>query len=445
MFRKNIAQLEAWKGKSFRKPLIVRGARQVGKTHLLQLFGESYFERSYVFDFEKQSNLLIPLFEDTLTPKSIIQSLSLHVGHQINIATDLLIFDEIQNCPRAISSLKYFCEEMPHAYICTAGSLLGVKLSSEAFPVGKVEYLDMYPMSYEEFLYATSNDMLIDIYRNFDFKPNSIPKVAHSQFWDLLKQYYVTGGMPEAIQAFINCGGNHMDGFMAARKIQKNLLRDYHADVSKHSGKLNAMHIISVLENIPMQLSTMVDASTRRFYFKDVIPGKKGFSSIEGPINWLVEAGLVYKIMINNRSELPIKSFCKPNIFKLMLLDHGLLAASLDLPPKSIILQNYGITKGYFAESMVAHELIAAGHEELYCWMERNCEIEFLQIIKNVPCPIEVKAGHRTQAKSLKQYISTYNPPRSVKITAQPFSITDARINLPLYLTGKLSPDLCFN
>ena len=438
MKRKKLEELIAWKHNKARKPLILRGARQVGKSHLLDVFGKSEFISSYHFDFEKQGDLLLPLFEKSLDPKTLLQNLSLFVKKQINPEKDLIILDEIQLAPRALTSLKYFAEEMPSLHICAAGSLLGITLSNESFPVGKVDYIDLHPMNFEEFLGATDNEMLLDIYTGFNSTTSIIPDVAHRQFWELLKQFYVTGGMPAAVQAFMDHGDALVDGFDAARSIQSNILRDYISDINKHSGKINAMHIAGVFSNIPIQLAHALDAGTQRYRFKDVLPRKKSFAEFDGPITWLEHAGLIHKIFINNRPELPLKSFCKSNTFKLMLIDHGLLAAALELSPNALILQDYGISKGYFAESFVAQELVTAGTSQLFSWSEQNSEIEFLQTYHDRIVPIEVKAGHRTKAKSFAQYLKKYKPPRAYKISSKPFSVEKGFISLPLYLAGKI-------
>jgi uncharacterized protein len=438
MKRDKFSDLALWKTKENRLPLVLQGARQVGKTHLLKTFGEECFEFCHHFDFERQADILLPLFGKTLEPAQLLQNLSLLSGRQINPGRDLVIFDEIQNCPRAITSLKYFCEDLKELHLCAAGSILGLSFSDQSFPVGKIEYLDLYPMNFGEFLEQQPNGMLKEIYHSVNSSQVNIPSVAHQQFWELLKCFYVTGGMPAAVKAFLNAGDSHVNGFNTARQIQENLLRDYMADMQKHCGKINALHIASVFKNIPLQLSQTVDESTGRYRFKDVIPLKKGYTELEGPIAWLEKAGLVHKSMINNRPELPLRSFCKPNLFKLFYFDHGMLAAALNLPIDAMILQDYGISKGYFSENFVAHELMASGAKQLYCWMENNSEIEFLQVICGKPVPIEVKSGHRTQAKSLMSYIKKYEPTMAIKISAEPYSRNGGRVNLPLYLAGKI-------
>ena len=225
-----------------------------------------------------------------------------------------------------------------------------------------------------------------------------------------------------------------------ARDIQKKLIAGYNNDFAKHSGKTNSMHIVSVFENVPMQLSTNLDGSVRRYRFKGVIPRKKGYAELQGPIDWLEKAGLILKVKVCKRAQIPIDSFCSNNLFKLFLFDIGLLGCMLDLPVNLIYSQDYGTTKGYFAESFVAQEFTASGVLKLYSWTQGTSEIEFLRIINDTLVPVEVKSGTRTQAKSLRQYMLKYSPQRAVKISAKPLNRQEGKAlqNYPLYLAAKL-------
>lgn len=426
-----------WKNSPTRKPLLLQGARQVGKTYILETFGKKEFSKHYLFNFEKNKNLNL-IFDKDLNPERIISELSISSGKRIDINTDLVIFDEIQECPRAINSLKYFCEDMPKLSLCSAGSHIGVKLSSDPFPVGKIEFLQLYPMNFQEFLNATEESMLIEIFESFN-KEKIIPEIAHIKLMDILKEYYITGGMPQVVSTYLSSRNNKVEAIKNVRSLQRDLMESYTKDFAKHAGKINSMHIISVLENIPMQLSKNIDGSIKRYQFKGVIPKKKSFPELQGPIDWLEKAGLVIKVKVCNRSELPLEAFCKNNMFKLLLFDIGLLGSMLDLPYNSILSQDYGIIKGYFAENYVAQELVASGVSKLYSWTERNSEIEFLQSIDGKIVPIEVKAGTKTQAKSLKQYIIKYSPEKTIKISGKPLEIkNNTLMNYPLYLAGKI-------
>lgn len=437
MQREVLKKLENWAIRSGRKPLILKGARQVGKTFAVTEFGRTHFQKCHVFNFEENKDVYA-IFEKNLDPRKIIDELSYVRQTPINIQKDLVFFDEIQECPRALTSLKYFCEDMPVLALIAAGSLLGIKLSDDSFPVGKVEFLYLYPMNFREFLVVNDSPMLVDAYDHASMD-NPIPEMAHQQLWRELLNYYVTGGMPQAVSTYLANKSDKMTAFTEVRTVQKFLVDSYSRDFAKHSGKTNSIHIVSVFENVPMQLSAQVDASTKRYHFNHVIPGKRGFAQLQGPVDWLENAGLVIKVHVCNRAEIPLKAFCKNNLFKLFIFDIGLLGAMLSLPVKSILEQDFGITKGYLAESFVAQEFLACSHDELYSWAERNSEIEFLTVMDGAVVPVEVKAGHRTQAKSLQQFLIKYSTQTAIKLSANPFSKTDRIVNLPLYLAGKVS------
>ncbi len=437
--------LKHWAQSRDRLPLVLRGARQVGKTYLLEELGEREFARHHRFDFERDGPRLCPLFEGDLSPKRLIRDLSLVVGEQVGREDGLIIFDEIQNCPRALTSLKYFAEELPGQAVCAAGSLLGVMLSGESFPVGKVAFLDLYPLSFAEFLHSSADEMLVKAYEELlgDERPSL---AVHDRLWDILKQYYVVGGMPRVVAAFLNSDFGDVDGYVTARTLQRGLLDTYMRDFNKHAGKVNAVHIASVFESIPRQLSANLDGSVQRYLFRDSVPGKRRFAELSGPIDWLVRSGLVYKVHICTRPELPLMAFTKPNIFKLFIFDIGLLGCMLELDPGTLVLQDYGQTKGYLAESYAGCELVSSGLRSLYSWTGRNSEIEFLVPRGGEVVPVEVKSGTRTRARSLRAYTDKYNPRRAIKLTANPFHPTGQPVrNLPLYCAGQLSEYLGAN
>jgi predicted AAA+ superfamily ATPase len=267
-----------------------------------------------------------------------------------------------------------------------------------------------------------------------------IPEIGHYQLWNILKDYYVTGGMPEAVNIYLKNKKDRFTAFEKVRTCQEMLLSGYFKDFAKHAGKSNAMHISSVFENIPMQLARNREGSVRRYQFKNAIPGKKGFAQLRSPISWLEQANLIIKIKVCNRAEIPIELFCKPNMFKLFLFDIGLLGTMLRIPVSKILSEDYGTAKGYFAENFVAQELTAAGKTPLYSWKERNSEIEFMHVKNEEIIPVEVKAGTRIQAKSLQQYIKKYNPKNAVIVSAKPPGRKgDSAVRyVPLYLAGSL-------
>ena len=432
-------KLHEWKEKEHRKPLLLTGARQTGKTYILKQFGAEAYPRCHYFNFEKNS-LLHTLFEQDFNPNRIIAQLSLFQEQPISAESDLIVFDEIQNCPKALASLKYFCEEAPGVNICAAGSLLGLHLGSMPFPVGKVEYLTLYPMTFEEALWNTENRLLITAYHE-GLETGSLSPLAHKKLLDVLFAYYITGGMPEIVAATA-LGGQNIDQrqLESIRTFQNDLLRMYESDIAKHAGQMNSMHIVSVLHAIPRQLSLTQDLSTKRFSFCDAIPGKKGFGPLQGPITWLKVASLIHTVGIVNQALVPLESYTKDNMFKCFLFDTGLLGAMLDLPPAQLLLQDYGTAKGYYAENYVLQELAAAGLR-VYTWKERNSEIEFLyQSREGTIVPMEVKSGNRTQAKSLKQYMLKYSPKKAVILSTRNMDISQERSTayIPLYYAGKI-------
>lgn len=428
-----------WKNKIDRKPLLLKGARQVGKTWLLKKFGEKHFQQYHHIDFERDKYQLSPVFDADLNPQTLIRNLSLVLNMKIDVENDLLIFDEIQNVPRALTSLKYFYEQMPALTVCAAGSLLGITLSDESFPVGMVDFYGLRPINFEEFVINYDKGFLYDTYLE-SVKTESISKAIHLKLLNILKEYYITGGMPEIVDAYLKRKTADASIFQHIRKKQTDLLKSYQSDFSKHSGKINALHITSVYENVPLQLAQNMDGSVKRFRFKHVVKGKKGFAEVSGPIQWLNNAELIIKVHICNKAEIPLRAFCRDNFFKLYLNDIGLLGAFLEIPPSSILLGNYGITKGFFIENFVASELIGTLDTPLYGWNERNSEIEFLIANDNMIIPLEVKSGIRTKAKSLQQYQKKYDPSLMIILSERSFSRPGSLIkNVPIYYAGKLT------
>jgi predicted AAA+ superfamily ATPase len=436
-------ELDKWRKSPSRKPLILKGARQVGKTYLLQSWGKNAFAKVHYINLEKNCDAA-KSFERDFDVSRIIRELSFTFGSNINTNTDLIIVDEIQECPRAITSLKYFCEDLPELAIACAGSLLGVKLSPEPFPVGKVDFLELHPMTFVEFLMAA------DTKNSLSYLPQAaldahIPLAVHNHLWDMLKVYFVTGGMPEVIGSFLGLGDTgpfvSPEKLERARKIQRAIITSYESDIAKHAGKLNATHIQALFRNIPSQIAAVHNESIRRFQFGSVMSGKKGFAVWEGPIQWLKNAGLVHQIKIANKSNFPLEHFTKPNMFKLVPHDIGLLGCMLDLPPAVILQQGFGTAKGYFAEAYVAQCLVAMApsdkEEQLYCWQEGEAEIEFVRNTGTALIPIEVKSGSRTKSRSLGEFVAKYHPPLAFRISAKPLSFDPNKktLNLPLALT----------
>lgn len=428
--------LTAWKSLPYRKPLILRGARQTGKTYILKEFGRQYFQNYHYINFEDDENLAA-FFVTNLSPGRIVNELQFYLDKAIDIQNDLLIFDEIQNCPRALTSLKYFNEEMPDAAVCAAGSLLGVTLSRESFPVGKVEFLDLFPMTYYEFLSAFGERKLAALIDDLDLS-HPLPIAAHQKLLEYWKKYLVIGGMPEAVKTFTALKANEFEAFKTVRGLQNNLIDAYMMDIAKHAGKQNTADIERLWRNIPAQLGRTQNGKARKFRFKNVLPGKKGYERLAGPLSWIESTGLAIRVSIVDKAGFPLSSFVKENRFKLYFFDIGLLGAVSKIMPAVLLNYEFGSYKGYIAENFIAQELQASGLKQLCCWEGKTSEVEFLLETDSGIIPIEVKAGKRTQAKSLKVYIERYNPAKSIVISSRNLEKSGSRVYLPLYAVDKI-------
>ncbi len=431
------AQLKRWQTQAPRKPLLLRGARQVGKTYALKNFGASAFPRYHYLNFEEMPQLA-KFFQTDLQPKRILNELGLFLERPIDVTHDLLIFDEIQACPLALNSLKYFAEQMSDLAICAAGSLLGVQLSDTPFPVGKVEFLDMYPLSFLEFLHASEESTLYDFLQQLTSR-DVIADPIHERLWRLYTIYLVTGGLPEAVQAYVDHRDDLFTALSEVRKRQKSLLSGYHADMAKHAGKQNALHLERLWDNIPKQLARTHDGTAPKFRFGGVLPNIKGYARLAGALDWLIAAGLVIPSGIVHKAALPLTAYTKENAMKLFVFDVGILGALSDLPPQTMLDSTYGSYKGYVAENAVAQAFRGAGVERLYAWSERTAEVEFLRVIDGDIIPIEVKSGWVTQAKSLRVYSEKYHPPYRVIMSAHNLRIDRHHgvHHYPLYLAGQ--------
>ncbi|MCH1430393.1 MAG: AAA family ATPase [Chlamydiales bacterium] len=443
MERKSLNQLISWKNSPNRKPLVLRGARQVGKTYLLQQFGKSEFNNCHYFNFEENKSLKA-CFQQSLNPEKILQELQFQSSREIELQNDLIIFDEIQECPQALTSLKYFYEKKPEIAICSAGSLIGVHLNEGSFPVGKVDLLDMYPMSFNEFLTALNETKALEFLKNWGIN-DSFPLSLHEKLWERLKWYFITGGLPEVVQVFLNHQDNLLVAFEKVRERQQQLLIGYLADIAKHSGKANAMHIERVLKSIPAQLSRSCDGSAKRFQFKGVVPKVDKYSRLVNSIDWLEAANILLKVSIVNKAAIPFIAYAKESRFKLLLFDVGLLGAMSALPPKTILDYDYGSYKGYFAENFIAQELLCSGFSQLYSWEEDRSEVEFIIERGGEIVPVEVKSGNITKAQSLAKFCSKYSCPKSVILSAKEPKYKENLLRAPLYMAGDLSNllDLC--
>lgn len=436
MYRHHSQQLISWKNAEKRKPLIIRGARQVGKTFSLKKFGREHFPAFHYLDFEEDPGLC-DIFEPDLRPERIISDLRFRLNTNINPSTDLIVFDEIQRCGRALTSLKYFCEEMPQLALCAAGSLLGVALTPDSFPVGKVSFLDFYPMSFSEFVFALDEQMLGRLLCEHNPR-DEYPEPAHQRLWQLWKEYLVVGGLPAAVAVFAAHHGNLFEAVGKVRTVQRDLVTAYLADIAKHSGKLNALHIERVWRSVPAQLARGQDGNAPKFKFRGVVPGIRGYDRLAGPIDWLEAAGLLLRTSIVETPCIPLSAFAGENRFKLYLFDIGILGALGGIDPRVFLEYDFGSYKGYVAENFVAQELTASGAVSLYCWTGRTSEVEFLFQRGSAVIPLEVKSGRSTRSKSLDVFEDRYHPAESFVLSARNAHRRGSRLYMPLYAAESL-------
>lgn len=429
-------KLQQWKQQKNRKPLILKGVRQTGKTYILQEFGKKSFSSVHYLNFEhnKQAN---HLFNSNFDPTRILHDLSFLFDKFIDPLKDLLIFDEIQACPAALTSLKYFAEQLPELALCCASSLLGLHLTDASFPVGKVDLLHMHPMCFAEFLEAQEDFKSLDILNTLTHK-DSISSIIHEHLWQQCKRYFIVGGLPEVVRTYIENKQDLYTALTLARKKQNELIYGYYADIVKHSGKVNAMHIDRIWRAIPSQLARSQPGSAGRFQFKGIIPGIDRYQRLANVIDWLQAAELIIKVPIIEHVELPLMAYTEESRFKLYLFDIGILGALADLSPKAILAYDYGTYKGYFAENFVAQEFIAKGISHLHSWQKDRAEIEFLSVIDDHIIPIEVKSGWVTRNQSLNKYAGKYHPPYRAAFSAKPFYIDlkNRYHHYPLYMVG---------
>ncbi len=418
-------ELENWKKSPRRKPLIINGARQVGKTYALKTFGKSAYKNTVYFNFEKEEKLA-QYFEDTLDPKTLIRFLSIHIEADIEPENTLLIFDEIQECPRALNSLKYFCEEANHYHVASAGSLLGVKIAKEkGFPVGKVNFLHMFPMTFLEFLAALGHEkMRQELEAIQSIQP--LPVTLHETLLGLLKLYFFIGGMPEAVADYVK-----NENIQTVREIQSEILDAYERDFAKHAPPNEVMNITTIWKQVHRQLAK----ENKKFVFAAIRKSARG-RDYENAIQWLLDAGLIHKSTNIETPKFPLSAYANTNIFKIFLSDVGLLGAQSNLSPKVVIDGDLLFTefKGALTENFIASEL-AAKNNDLYYWTsEGTAEIDFLLETDHEINPLEVKAGMSQKKKSLLVYNQKYNPTKLLRASSLNLKHDGDLYNFPLYL-----------
>lgn len=434
MYRELIKQLADWKDQEKRMPILLDGARQVGKSYLLKnLFGKVHFDKSIVLDFLEDPSLA-NIFKGQKTVSSIVENIQIQTGVDLDLKTDLLILDEIGECQEAVDSLKYFSEQAPNSFVCASGSNIGLL---DSYPVGKVQELKLTPMNFEEFLTAHENEHIVKAYQ--DKKRND---AIHAQLWNLYLEYNFVGGMPEAVKAWIDGDRSKINSLiLTVRTIQKNLIKGYVRDFGKFATSKNyALHIEKVFQNIPIQLAREINGSVKRYQFSNVIPKKKGYSDLSGPIDFLAKCGLVSKnYTIEGKPKSPLLSQISQSRFKLFLHDIGLLNCMLEITFQEIINQSLDF-KGYIAENFVQNEIISLGLKHTYSWKSSgDAELEFIAKTHNGEIlPIEVKSGKHTKAKSLSLFINNYEPKLAFKFVGTVGGFRDTSLKtLPLYYSRK--------
>lgn len=424
MYRYAIEKLDIWKNSKNRKPLIIEGARQVGKTWLMKEFGKKSYSKTIYINFDSNVQMA-ELFSVDLNIERIIMGLELYAGYKINPSNTLIIFDEVQEVPKALSSLKYFYENAPEYHIVCAGSLLGIALhEGTSFPVGKVDFLKLYPLSFKEFLMAIGLERFAELLDNRDY---DMIKSFKQTYIDALKQYYYVGGMPEVVASFAD-----EKDFNEARKIQKRILTAYEQDFSKHAPKEIVPKIRMLWNSIPSQLAK----ENKKFIYGLIREGARA-KEYETAIMWLSDCGLVHKVSRINAPNIPLKAYEDLKAFKLFIVDVGLLGAMVGLNQRTLLNGNELFTefKGALTEQYVMQQL--AVNQELgiyYYTNDRNtCEVDFIVDDGDNIIPLEVKAEINLKSKSLKTYREKFKPEISIRSSMADYSKEIGLINLPLY------------
>lgn len=434
MYRKLIEQLKRWKNSKNRKPMIIRGARQVGKTWLMKEFGRTCYQHSVYISMD-ENEIMEGVFRDAFDIKRIIASLEIEAGCRINPEDTLIIFDEIQEIPRALKSLKYFYENAPEYHIVAAGALLGVALhEGTSFPVGKVDFCDLYPLDYEEFLTACQEERLIQLLASGD---SSLISNYKNRFIDYLKYYYYVGGMPEVVSVY-----RETEDLRAVRDIQEKLLAAYENDFSKHAPTSIVTRIKMLWNSIPAQLAK----ENKKFIYGLIREGARA-REYEVAITWLIDCGLVYKVNRVKKPDFPLRAYQDFQVFKLFVLDVGLLGAMAKLSAKVILEGNalFEEFKGALTEQYVLQQLVLNPEHDIFYWSSDTAKAELDFLIQNDDkiIPMEVKAEENLQAKSLKMFYQKYQPDIAVRTSMSDYRVQDWMVNIPLYGIGQMFSALC--
>lgn len=426
MYRKITDYLKNWKKSPNRKPLILQGARQVGKTYALLDFGKRYYENVAYFNFETNPKL-IETFSENISPSYLLPILSHISGQTIVTEKTLIIFDEVQLCERALTSLKYFYEETPEYHIVVAGSLLGVAVNRKqfSFPVGKVDIKTLYPMDIEEFMLAMGEDMLVNEIRTHFEDNTPMPSAYHDTSMNLYRQYLVVGGMPECVMQF-----SQTKDYLLARHIQDTILLGYFDDMSKYNTTIEIKKTRLTYDNITVQLSK----KNTRFQYKLIKKGGRA-SEFENAIEWLTLSGIVSQVYKAEQIKKPLENYRDIDSFKIYVSDLGLLCAKKDLAANDVLYMTEDINdfKGGMAENYVNLHLTINGYRTYYWESERGAEVDFIIQREGKIIPVEVKSADNTKAKSLKIYMDSYKPEYAIKLSAKNFAFEDNKKTIPLY------------
>ena len=433
MKRKLLENLIEWKNRKAHKPLILEGARQVGKTWLMREFGKTQYKKVAYINFDRNLKMR-ETFETDLDTKRLITAIGLDAEFKITPEDTLIIFDEIQECPRAITSLKYFNEDAPEYDIIAAGSLLGVAHhTGTGFPVGKVEFLRLYPLSFMEFLEAMDKEQYVELIEKQDFE---MIKIFSNKFEDLLKQYCYIGGMPEVVQNFVNNGD-----FNQVRTIQKRILAAYERDFSKHIPANTVEKARMLWNSIPTQLAK----ENKKFIYNAIKKGSRA-KEFETALTWLRNNGLVYQVHKITKPGLPISAYADLDAFKLFVLDVGLLGALSGLEAKTI-LGKYEIFqefKGAIAEQYVLQQFKTIDDMPIYYWTNETSrsEVDFIIQRESKVIPVEVKAATNLKARSLKIYMEQFKPKLAVRTSLADYKKTENLVDIPLYAIEIIKEEL---
>ena len=426
MYRKIIDYLRQWKDNPYRKPLILQGARQVGKTYSVLAFGREYYENVVYFNFETTPKL-IETFSENIHPDYLLPILSHISGQTIIKEKTLIIFDEIQLCERALTSLKYFCEDAPEYHVIVAGSLLGVAVNREkySFPVGKVDIKTLHPMDLEEFMLALGEESLAGEIRKHFQDNTPMPSALHEACMRLYRQYLVVGGMPECVLQYANT-----KDFILVRHTQETILASYLNDMSKYNNLNEIKKTRLTYDNITVQLSK----KNTRFQYKLIKKGGRA-SEFENAIEWLSLSGIVSQIYKAEQIKKPLANYKDIDSFKIYVSDTGLLCAKKEIQPGDILYMSEELDdfKGGLTENYVNSQLICNEYTTYYWESERGAEIDFVIQRDGNIIPVEVKSADNTKAKSLKVYMESHKPAYAFKLSAKNFGTEDNKITIPLY------------